>query len=49
MLAKRGFAGLDLYLAGFLTRPLMAVPCVAAHGRATLRIEVLATQFLGFL
>ena len=30
MLAK-WFVGLDLYQAGFLTRPLMAVPCLAAH------------------
>ena len=34
MLAKR-LVGFDLYLTGFRTRPLMAVPCVAVHGEVT--------------
>jgi hypothetical protein len=42
MLPKR-FVRLYLYQAGFRTRPLMAIPSVAAHGLVTLPIEVLTT------
>ena len=43
MLAKR-FVVLDLYLARFRTRPLMAVPRVAIHREATLLIEDLSSD-----